>query len=137
MFGIRLLASTAVVVFASTVSAIAEDARDVVMKHLRGYGALDVDAMTAPFAEDAKIISPERVYSGRTEIREFMENMVAEFSQPGISNETHGMANEGNVFMLTWSAESPDNIYEFGVDTYLVEDGEIVLLTTAAKVTPK
>lgn len=117
--------------------AMAEDARDVVMKHLRGYGALDADEMTAPFSEDAKLITPERVYRGKAEILEFMEDLVAEFSQPDISTESHAMVVEDNVVMMTWSAESPVAMYEFGVDTYLVEDGEIVLLTTAADVTPK
>lgn len=107
------------------------------MQHLRGYGALDAEAMTAPFSDTARVVTPDRVYAGKAEVLVFMKDLVEEFSVPEISNETHGMTVDGNVVMLMWSAESPKAVYTFGVDTYLVEDGEIVLLTTAAQVEPK
>lgn len=112
-------------------------AEEVVMDHLRGYGALDVDMMMAPFAEDAKVITPERIYSGADEIREYFETLVAEFSQPGISMETHALIFEGDTALVTWSAESPQNTYTFASDTYVVEDGKIVTNTSAGLISAK
>lgn len=133
---LKAVCVTAAIALAPITSA-AQEARDVVTEHLRGFGALDAEAMAAPFAESAKIITTDGIYSGTEEIRAFMDNLVAEFSQPGIAMETHDMAFDGDVVMITWSAESPGKIYEFGVDTFRVEDGRIVLHTTAAQVTPK
>lgn len=137
MFDLKVISLSAALTVASAFSATADEARDVVMQHLRGYGALDADAMTAPFADDARVVTTDRVYSGTDQIHEFMSDLVAEFSQPDISTESYAMVEDGNVVLMTWSAESPDNDYEFGVDTFVVENGEIVLLTTAARVTPK
>ncbi|MCG6883697.1 MAG: nuclear transport factor 2 family protein [Silicimonas sp.] len=105
--------------------------------HLRGVGQLDVDAAVAPYSDDATLIISETVYHGPDEIRGFYEEFFAEFSQPGISMETEGMVIDGNIAMSTWNAESPDNIYEFGTDTYIVENGMIVSHTMAARITPK
>lgn len=132
----RALVSVAVAVFAGT-SAFAQSAPDAVMDHLRGFGALDAAAMTAPFSDDAVLVTPERVYSGKAEILEFMEALVAEFSQDGISTETLAMQSDGGVFLMTWRAESPDNMYEFGSDTFVVDGDKIVLMTSAAKTVAK
>jgi ketosteroid isomerase-like protein len=109
----------------------------VVMDHMRAIGALDVDAIVATYAEDAAFITADRVYAGAGEIREFYDGFVAEFSQPGISMETDAMMFAGNTFFNTWRAESPDNVYEFGADTIVVEDGKIISHTMAVVVTPK
>ena len=44
---------------------------------------------------------------------------------------------EGNIAFMTWNAESPDRVYEFRTDTYIVEDGQIVAQTYGALTTEK
>ncbi len=43
----------------------------------------------------------------------------------------------GEVAYIVWSAETADNAYELGTDTFVVRDGKIVAQTFAAKATPK
>ena len=38
---------------------------------------------------------------------------------------------------IVWHAETPDNVYELGTDTYVIRDGVIETQTFTAKVTPK
>ena len=107
------------------------------MTLLRGFGALDVEAQLDTYAEDATVITADRVYRGKDEIRDYIEGFVAEFSQEGISMETDMFLFEGKIGLVVWSGDSPQNSYDFASDTYVVEDGKIVSHTFAAKVTPK
>jgi hypothetical protein len=36
-----------------------------------------------------------------------------------------------------WKAETADNHFEFGTDTFIVQDGKIVTQTFAGKISPK
>jgi hypothetical protein len=44
---------------------------------------------------------------------------------------------EGDYAYILWSAETADNVYEVGTDTFVVRDGKIVAQSFAAKITPK
>jgi hypothetical protein len=44
---------------------------------------------------------------------------------------------EGDYAYLLWMAETADNVYELGTDTFVVSSGKIMLQSFAAKVTPK
>ena len=44
---------------------------------------------------------------------------------------------EGDTAFIAWSAETADNVYELGTDTFTVHDGMIVSQTYVAKKTPK
>lgn len=132
----------ATILYSSTVLAVQADShaastQEVVMSHLKAIGALDVDAAVSDYAEDASIITPDGVYTGPDEVRAYYETLIEEFSQPDISMETQTLVFEGKTGFLVWTGESPDNVYEYAADTYVVEDGEIVSQTFAAKITPK
>jgi hypothetical protein len=36
-----------------------------------------------------------------------------------------------------WTAETADNVYGLGTDTFIVQDGKIVVQSFAGKITPK
>ncbi len=112
-------------------------AKDTVMAHLRAMGQLDVDALVETYSDDAKIITPTKLYAGPTEIRAFQDAMVAEFSQSDISMETDTLQFSDDTALIVWRAESPDNLYEYAAETFVVEDGKIVSHTFAAKISPK
>jgi len=44
---------------------------------------------------------------------------------------------EGDYAYIVWSADTPDNIYDFGSDTFVVKNGKIVAQTFAGKIIPK
>ena len=80
---------SAVILYASTVLAVqanshAASTEEVVMNHLKAFGALDVNALVADYAEDASIITQDGVHKGTDEVRAFFEGLIAEFSQPDI-----------------------------------------------------
>jgi hypothetical protein len=42
-----------------------------------------------------------------------------------------------NVAYFAWEAETADNVYELGGDTFVIEDGKIATQTLTLKATPK
>ena len=44
---------------------------------------------------------------------------------------------QGEYAYLLWTAETADNVYEVGTDTFVVQDGKIVIQSFAGKITPK
>ena len=122
-------------------TALADDhssaTRDAVMGHMRAVGQQDIDAYVAGYAEDGKIVTPSRVYAGRDEIREFASDWLAEFSGPDVAVEMQSMTFEGDTAIIVFSGETPDKIYDLGVETFVVSGGEIVTQTYVVDITPK
>jgi hypothetical protein len=63
--------------------------------------------------------------------------MIAEFGKPGATFSMNQESIEGEYAYIVWSAETADNVYEIGTDTFVVRDGKILAQSFAAKLTPK
>jgi hypothetical protein len=44
---------------------------------------------------------------------------------------------DGDYAYILWSAETADNVYELGTDTFVVRDGKIVAQSFVGKITSK
>jgi hypothetical protein len=111
--------------------------RDVIANHNRRFREGNVDGILEDFADSAIVFTPSGPLKGRSEIRKFFEDVVAEFGKPGASIERHTESFDGDYYYVTWSAETPDNSYELATDTFVVRDGRIVMQSFAAKTSPK
>ena len=118
-------------------SAPASGTEAVLEHHLASFNALDMDATLADYAPDAVFISPLGTVRGTDGIKAVFEEMMAEFGQPGTSFEILKQIIEGDIAYIIWKAETADNLYEFGTDTFLIRDGKILQQTLALKATPK
>lgn len=54
---------------------------------------------------------------------------VAEFSKLGVIFEMQHMSVVDDVAYIVWNAETDDNIYQIGTDTFVVKDGKIMKQT--------
>jgi hypothetical protein len=63
--------------------------------------------------------------------------LLVEFAKPGSSDTVHTAIVEGDYAYLVWSAETVDNSYQLATDTFVVQDGKIVVQSFAAKISPK
>ena len=112
--------------------------QDVVNHHLEAFGAGSVDGIMEDYAMGSVFISTDgSVLRGPLQIRPMVEQMLAEFAKPGASFSMGPVVVEGDVGYTTWTAETADNVYEFGSDTFVIRDGKIVGHTLAMKATPK
>jgi len=63
--------------------------------------------------------------------------MIAEFGKPSATFRMKQQFVEGDYAYILWTAESADNVYEVGTDTFVVRDGKIVTQSFTGKITPK
>lgn len=94
-------------------------------RHLKAFGARDVDAVMAAYADDSVLVIPTGVLQGREQIGDYYEALFAEFGKPGTAFKLLERTVVGNVAHIVWSGETPDNVYEYTAETFAVEDGKI------------
>lgn len=109
----------------------------VLEHHLTAFMERDVDEYLTDYTDESVIISNIGTFHGLDEIKSLAETMFAEFSQPDVSFTPDEQVIEGNVAFAVWHADTPDNVYEFGTDTLVINDGVIETQTFAVKATPK
>jgi len=63
--------------------------------------------------------------------------MIAEFAKPGAAFNMKQQFVEGDYAYIVWTAETADNVYEIGTDTFVVRDSKIVAQSFTAKISPK
>jgi ketosteroid isomerase-like protein len=120
-----------------TINSATSTTQDVVNHHLEGFLALDLPGVMADYAPDAVMIVPTGTLRGAEEIRPLFQNLFAEFAKPGATFDLKQQVIEGDVAYIWWVAETPDNTYELGTDTFFIRHGKIEAQTFAFKATPR
>ena len=118
----------------STSSAMTEKVLD---HHLKAFGDRDIAAILEDYTEDSVLLTPNGPVKGQKELQPVFEAFFADFAKPGAVFEMKQRIIEGEVAYIVWTAETADNVYELGTDTFIVKDGKIAVQSFAAKVAPK
>ena len=109
----------------------------VVEHHLAAFFANDLQGVVADYAPDAVMIVPTGVLRGVHEITPLFRGLFAEFAKPGATFDLRQQVIEGDVAYIWWVAQTPDNTYELGTDTFFVRHGKIAVQTFAFKAPPR
>jgi ketosteroid isomerase-like protein len=115
----------------------ARSTKEVIESHLECFGERDLDGILSDYAPGAVLFTPEGPLRGVEAIRELFQAMLAEFGKPGASFDLKQLSVEGDHGFILWTAETADNVYELGTDTFAVHDGKIQVQSFAGKITPK
>jgi ketosteroid isomerase-like protein len=111
--------------------------QDVVNRHLKCFGEGDLKGILADYAAGAVVFTPNGPLKGVDAIRSMYEQVFAEFGKTGTTFSLTLQSFEGDYGYILWSAETADNVYEVGTDTFVVRDGRIAMQSFAWKATPK
>jgi len=111
--------------------------KDVLDRHLKCFGAGDLKGILSDYAPDAVLFTSNGPLRGADAIRPLFEAMIAEFRKPGAAFSMKQQFVEGDYAYILWTAETADNVYELGTDTFVVRDGKIVAQSFTGKITPK
>ncbi len=111
--------------------------QEVVDHHLKCFGDGDLGGILSDYAPGAVLFTSEGPLRGSGEIGPLFEAMIAEFGKPGAVFNMQRQYVDGDHAYILWTAETADNRYELGTDTFIVRDGKIVVQSFAGKVTPK
>ncbi len=110
---------------------------NVLGHHLEMFGENDLDGIMEDYADDAILILQDGVLRGTDEIREMYSELLPEFDDESVEFELHEQIVEDEYAYITWHAKTPENVYEFASDTFVVRDGKIAAQTLAADTTPR
>lgn len=109
----------------------------VLNHHLDAFGSQDMEATLEDYTDDSVVITPMGIFRGIDGITELFEGLFAEFEQPGVDFSLDEQVVEGEYGYIIWHAETPDNVYEYATDTFVIRDDHIDTQTFAGKITPK
>jgi ketosteroid isomerase-like protein len=108
----------------------------VLKHHLKCFGKGDLAGTMADYTAESRIFTPDGLLRGTDAIRGFFVRMFEEFAKPGLSFEMLRQEVDGDTAYIVWTAETADNHFELGTDTFIVRDGKIVTQTFVVKTSP-
>lgn len=111
--------------------------KDVLDHHLNCFGKGDLQGLVSDYVQDAVLLTPDGPLRGADAIRPFLQAMFVEFGKPGAVFNMKRESIEGDYAYILWTAETADNVYEVGTDTFVVRDGKVVIQSFASKMMPK
>jgi ketosteroid isomerase-like protein len=111
--------------------------KDVLDHHLKCFDEGDVEGILSDYAPSAVMFTADGSLRGVDAIKPLFQAMVAEFGKPGATFTMKQQFVEGDYGYILWSAETADNVYELGTDTFVVQDGKIVAQSFTGKITRK
>ena len=111
--------------------------KDVLDHHLKCFGEGDLEGILSDYAHNAVLFTEDGPRKGTDAIRPLFQAMVAEFRKPKAIFTMKQQFVEGDYAYILWSAETADNVYELGTDTFVVREGKIVVQSFAGRIVPK
>ena len=97
--------------------------QDVLTHHLNCFGDGDIVGTMADYTAESRFFTPDGVLRGSEAIRRFFVSLFEEFAKPGISFEMLRQEVDGDTAYIVWNAETADNRFELGTDTFIVQSG--------------
>ena len=111
--------------------------KDVIDHHLKAFAERDLKGVLSDYAPDAVLFTQHGPLRGVDAIRPLFQGMFAEFDKPGSTFSMKQQFAEGDYAYILWTAETADNVYELGTDTFTVRQGKIVAQSFTGKITRK
>jgi ketosteroid isomerase-like protein len=111
--------------------------KSVIDHHLKCFGEGDLKGILSDYAPGAVLFTAAGPLKGVDGIRPLFQAMIAEFGKPGAAFNLKQQFIEADYAYILWTAETADNVYELGTDTFVVQDGKIVAQSFTSKTTPK
>ena len=116
---------------------MAATTQEVLTHHLACFEKGDLAGIMSDYTATSRLFTPNGVLRGLEPIQGLFVMLLKEFAKPGMSFEMLRQDVEGDTAYITWKAETADNRYEIGTDTFLVKEGKIATQTFAGKISPK
>lgn len=109
--------------------------QEVFQHHAEALGAEDLDGIVADYADDAIFLTPAGVKRGQDGVRQAFTQLLSEL--PGATWRLPTQLYEDDILLLEWSADSPTNSVDDGIDTFVFREGLIRVQTVRYTLAPK
>ena len=115
-----------------------EQTEKTLLHHWQAFGAGDIEAIMADYAEDAVLITRDGVVKGQAQIQSLFVQMFTNMFPPDeTSLNLSKQVVEGEIAYILWSGSSPYYNIPFATDTFVIRDRKIVAQTFAAQLEGK
>ena len=111
--------------------------KEVLDHHLACLGRADLEGVISDYSPDAVVFTPDGPLTTPDAIRAFFEWACTDFGKPGATFNMKQASVVGDFAYIVWTAETADNVYEFGTDTFVIRDGKILAQSFAGTISPK
>ena len=111
--------------------------KSIIDHHLKSFVDRNLEGLLSDYAPGAVMFTANGPLKGEAALRPMFQAMIAEFSQPGAVFHLKQQFIDGDHAYILWNAETADNIYDLGTDTFVVRDGKIVAQSFTARIRPK
>ena len=108
--------------------------QEVFEHHAGALGAGDLDGIVEDYSDNAVFITPDGVLHGKDGVRQGFTKLLADV--PNAAWKLNTLIFEGDVLFLEWAATAAATKVEDGVDTFIIQDGQILLQTVRYTVQP-
>lgn len=105
--------------------------------HMDAFGAGNMDAMLGGYSDEAVMFTPGGIVHGKEALRPVFTALFAEWGKPTTKFTLKQNLVMGEHAYIFWDAETDDNVYEGGMDAFVIRDGKKVAHFFSAKITPK
>ena len=110
--------------------------KKVLDHHVQTFQANDLEGVMADYTEESVLITPDRTFTGLTEIRENFVGAFQALPNPGTTMTVTKSVVSKDVAYIVWTATTPTLNFKYATDTFIVQGGKIVRQTYAGDVVP-
>ncbi|WP_436346318.1 nuclear transport factor 2 family protein [Natronorubrum sp. FCH18a] len=110
---------------------------DTLEHHLEAFGNQDLEAVMEDYTDESTIVTTMGTFRGLEEIEGLFADLFDEFDDPDASITIDEQLVEDEFGYIVWTAETPENVYEFATDTFHIPEETISFQTFAGKISPK
>ncbi len=109
----------------------------VLNHHLKCFGEGDLEGILSDYTDSSVFETPDKQLKGLEELRGIFTFLFEDFAKGEATFEMVRLSVDGDHAYIVWKAQTVDNDYHVGTDTFVVRGGKIVYQTFAGHITPR
>ena len=114
-------------------SALSKDSENVLLRHLHSFGNNDLEALMSDYTEQSVLITHDKTYNGRNEIKTFFKELMTHFPKEDSNFKLEKLVVNDELGFIVWQASTPSLQVSLGTDTFLIKGGKIYQQTFAGQ----
>lgn len=114
-------------------SLLSKESENVFLNHLQSFASNDLEALMSDYTDASVLITHDKTYSGKKEIRSFFVELMNHFPKENSSFSLDKLVVKDELVFIVWHATTPTLEVLLGTDTLLIKRGKIQQQTFAGQ----
>lgn len=110
---------------------------EILNHHINCFRQGDLTGLLSDYSEFSILEVPTAQLCGLEKLRKVFALMFEEFSKSKMKFEIQRTSISGEYAYIRWTAQTKDNNYQAGSDTFIIQNSKIVYQTFTAHITPR